>query len=107
MVMPLYLGVEGMLLHQNDRSKGSRRRFEMTQYGLTFLECVIDGFNCSWLADVECDQTVQIHRPRFLRDTNVRFPGIYVRFTPESGHFRQARQCPLIANNRRSAKANI
>ena len=29
-----------------------------------------------------------------------------VRFTPESGHFFYARQCPLIANSGRSAKAN-
>ncbi len=39
--------------------------------------------------------------------SNVRLLRVLVRFTPESGHFRQARQCPLIANNRRSAKANI
>ncbi len=38
---------------------------------------------------------------------DVRFLADFVRFTPESGHSRQARQCPLIANNSRSAKANI
>jgi hypothetical protein len=38
---------------------------------------------------------------------DVRFCDDNVRFTPESGHFRQARQCPLLANNGHSAKANI
>jgi hypothetical protein len=30
-----------------------------------------------------------------------------VRFTPESGHNLNARSCPLLANNSRSAKANV
>lgn len=53
MATPLYLGVEGVLIHQNDRAKGARRRFEMTQYGLTFLEWVIEGFNCYWLTSLD------------------------------------------------------
>lgn len=50
--MPLYLGVEGVLLRQNDRAKGARRRFEMTHYGLTILEWAIEGFNCHWLTSL-------------------------------------------------------
>ena len=38
--------------------------------------------------------------------TDVRFSDDFVRFTPESGHFRHSRLCPLLANNSRSAKAN-
>lgn len=53
MAMPLYLSVEGLLIHQHDRAKGARRRFEMTQYGLTFLEWVIEGFNCHWLTSLD------------------------------------------------------
>lgn len=53
MATRLYLGVEGVLLHQYDRAKGARRRFEMTRYGLTFLEWAIEGFNCHWLTALD------------------------------------------------------
>ncbi len=42
-----------------------------------------------------------------LENSDVRYSDDFVRFTPNSGHFRHSRQCPLIANNSRSAKANI
>ena len=38
---------------------------------------------------------------------DVRLTPDFVRYTPNNGHSRQARQCPLIANNSRSAKADI
>ena len=37
---------------------------------------------------------------------NSRHRKFHVCFTPKSGHSRQAHQCPLIANNGHSAKAN-
>ena len=55
MATRLYLGVEGVLLHQYDRAKGARRRFKMTRYGLPFLEWAINGFYCSWLTALNHD----------------------------------------------------
>jgi len=62
----------------------------MVQSGRMLLKA---GARAEWLWPGQC-QT----RPPIV---------IYVRHTPVNGHSRQARQCPLIANNSRSAKANI
>lgn len=55
MAIPIYIGVEGVILKRTSRSMGARRGFAMTRYGLTFLEWAIYGFDCFWLTRLNRD----------------------------------------------------